>query len=202
MSERGALKVWSRGRWRLGSTPGLPIESTVSVGRAIPENQFPIFDSVLKKNDFLRDEPIINIANTKSGNIESWNRNTELLKVTTGWDFDIGETIKGLSSNTQGVIKKKYEFDAEITTGAGATVVEGWQRNTGFLNDNLQKLPNNEYYQNFSYSLKSKVPFGTWDDAVGALSHTAGFIKFSDLQVETDSSSIVSTPVDLSLIRI
>ena len=186
----------------IGSTPGLPIESTVSVGRAIPENQFPIFDSVLKKNDFLRDEPIINIANTKSGNIESWNRNTELLKVTTGWDFDIGETIKGLSSNTQGVIKKKYEFDAEITTGAGATVVEGWQRNTGFLNDNLQKLPNNEYYQNFSYSLKSKVPFGTWDDAVGALSHTAGFIKFSDLQVETDSSSIVSTPVDATVTTI
>ena len=95
------------------------------------------------------------------------------------------EIVRGLSSDTQGVIKAKIDFDAEITTGAGATVTYGWQRSTGFLNDNLQRIPNNEYYQNFSYSIQSRVPFDKWEDPVSALNHIAGYKDFSDLQVES-----------------
>ena len=47
----------------------------------------------------------------------------------------------------------------------------------------MQKLPDNQYYQNFSYSISSKVPFQTWDDPVSILNHTSGFEKFADLKV-------------------
>ena len=53
------------------------------------------------------------------------------------------------------------------------------------LNDNLQVLPNNEYYQNFSYSISSRVPLDTWEDTVSSINHPSGFRKFSDLQVES-----------------
>ena len=42
------------------------------------------------------------------------------------------------------------------------------------MNDNLQVIPNNEYYQNFSYSLKSRIDLETWDD-VSSLNHTGRF---------------------------
>ena len=112
------------------------------------------------------------------GEVESWVSNIEQLKVSTPKEFGLGTVVRGLSSNTQNVILKKWDFDAEITTGVGATVVRGWQDNVGFLNDNLQRLPNNEYYQRFSYSLSSKVPYQEWDEVVTSLNHTAGFAKF------------------------
>ena len=165
-------------------------------GRIIPVSHFPIFDPILKKNDFFLDETVTN--GERQGQVESWNRNTEILKVSTPYEFEVGDKVRGLSSNTQGVIKTKYDFKAEIETGAGATVINGWSRNTGFLNDNLQRIPNNEYYQNFSYSLKSNVDFSTWNNTVGALNHTAGFKRFADLEIESAAAPVgeASVPID------
>ena len=53
------------------------------------------------------------------------------------------------------------------------------------MNFNTERLSDNDYYQNFSYSLKSKVSLEKWDDAVSSLNHTAGFLKFSDLIIES-----------------
>ena len=167
-------------------------------GRVIPISHFPIFDPILKKNDYFLDEQVTN--GVQRGNVESWNRNTEILKVSTPFEFNLGDTVRGLTSNTQGVVKTKYDFKAEITTGAGATVINGWNRNTGFLNDNLQRIPNNEYYQNFSYSLKSNVDFDTWNNSVGALNHTAGFKRFADLEIESAAAPVGDASVPVTAI--
>ena len=155
-----------------------------SSGRVIAIVDFPIFDPKLKTNMFLKDE-VVFYEDRATGKVESWNPITETLKVDTDVEYEVGKIVKGFTSNTQGVINTKYDFDAEITTGAGATVTYGWQRNTGFLNDNLQRTPNNEYYQNFSYSIKSRISLDTWEDPVSSLNHISGYDKFSDLQVES-----------------
>ena len=41
----------------------------------------------------------------------------------------------------------------------------------------------------FSYAIKSKIPLQDWDDAVSSLNHTAGFLKFSDLIIESADQS-------------
>jgi hypothetical protein len=167
-------------------------------GRIIPVSHFPIFDIVLKKNDFFLDEQVTN--GERNGNVESWNRNTEILKVSTPFEFNVGDTVRGLTSNTQGFIKTKYDFKAEIETGAGTTIINGWSQNTGFLNDSLQRIPNNEYYQNFSYSLKSNVDFDTWNNSVGALNHTAGFKRFADLEIESAAAPVGEASVPVTAI--
>ena len=53
------------------------------------------------------------------------------------------------------------------------------------MNNDLERIADNNYYQQFSYSLKSKVDMGTWDEAVSTLNHPAGFLKFSDLRIES-----------------
>ena len=87
---------------------------------------------------------------------------------------------------------------------------------TGFLNNELQRVHDNDYYQAFSYSIKSKVQIKEWNDIVGSLNHTSGFKKFSDLQVESDelsqssnklsnvdpSKSVVTTLVDLLVLKV
>ena len=69
---------------------------------------------------------------------------------------------------------------------------------TGFLNDNLQRIPNNEYYQSFSYSIQSRVPYDRWEDPVSSLNHISGYKEFSDLQVvsQEDIPLVLLQPFD------
>ena len=182
-----------------GETPGI-INLLKSNGRVIPEKQFPIFDIELKKNNFYSGE-IVKYENN-SGVVESWNNKIDYLKVSTNKTFDVGNLVIGQSSNTQGIVKSKIKFDAEILLNSFSIVKKGWSRNTGFLNDNTQRLPDNHYYQHFSYALKSKVPFDTWNDAVNSLNHAAGFLKFSDLVIESVSSNNQNNSRDSSNIEI
>jgi len=165
-----------------GSSPG-SVDGSNSAGRAIPQNHFPIFDIKLKKNDFFVGERVTN--GTKVGVVGRWDPLSEYVIVSTDKEFTVGTKIIGQSSGAQATIKSKLNFSSEVITGAGATVIDGWQSNSGFLNDNLQRLPNNEYYQTLSYSLKSSIPYGTWDDAVSSMNHTAGFAKFADYVAES-----------------
>ena len=181
-------------------------DSINSAGRIINQNSFPQFDIKLKKNDFLLGEKVV--SDSGEGKVNSWNNKIELLKVSTSKDFKVGDLVIGQSSGTQGTVKSKVDFNSDIKTESSAIVEKGWNKTTGVLNDNQQRISDNFYYQNFSYSIKSKIPLQDWDDAVSSLNHTAGFLKFSDLIIEsedqspnlgvfTDESSDVSLTIDI-----
>ena len=129
---------------------------------------------------------ILIVTNEKNqGTVERWDPVGQLLYVSSQDDFVVGTALTSNTTNIKSIISEKIEYNAEILTGAGATFIDGWQNDSGKLNENLQVLPNNEYYQNFSYSLKSRIPYQTWNDPVSAMNHTAGFDKYSDLVIET-----------------
>lgn len=169
-----------------GQTPG-NFDSLNSSGRIIAEKDFPVFDAKLTKNDYILGETVISGDGT--GQVESWNNQIEVLKVSTTKDFKVGDLVVGQTSRTQGAIKQKIDFNCEIRTDAASIVKKGWNKEAGFLNYNTERISDNNYYQNFSYSIKSKVSFDTWNDAVSALNHTSGFLKFSDLIIESNDSN-------------
>ena len=162
--------------------PGI-FNSRLSSGTIVPEKYFPIFNSVLKKNDFLNGETVISV--NKTGIVESWNNKIEIIKVSTKDEIEVGETLIGKTSNTRGLVKFKLNSNSFFKLNSSSIVKKGWQTDTGFLNDNIQRLHDNNYYQYFSYSIKSRVPLETWENAVSSLNHTAGFLKFSDLVIES-----------------
>ncbi|MAG49890.1 hypothetical protein CMO86_09670, partial [Candidatus Woesearchaeota archaeon] len=161
-------------------------DSFNSGGRIIPEKHFPIFDVELQDNQFLQDE-IVFSSNT-SGIVESWDRKTGTLRVSTNKDFAVGETITGQASNTQGIASSVTTYNSILDTDASSRVIKGSQTDSGFLNNNIQRVQDSFYYQNFAYSLRSRVDFDTWNDAVSVTNHTAGFRKFSDYQLESPST--------------
>ena len=171
-----------------------------SAGRIINQSSFPQFNVKLKKNNFLIGEGII--GESGKGKVDSWNNRIELLKVSTDTEFQVNELITGQSSRTQGRVKSKVDYNSEITLDSTSIVQKGFQETAGFLNDNQQRIPDNFYYQNFSYAIKSKVPLQKWDDVVSSLNHTSGFVKFSDLVVESTSSNVGKAFADSSNIEI
>ena len=163
--------------------PGI-FDSNNSAGIVTPEKYFPIFDPVLEKFSFFKGE--IARTESQSGVVLNWNKNIELLKLSTSNDFEVNSIIIGESSGAKGIITRvDANFDAIYNIGSSSIVKKGWERETGFLNNQFQVIADNDYYQNFSYSIKSKVDYDTWNESIGNLNHTSGFKKFGDLVVES-----------------
>lgn len=170
-----------------------------SSGRIISEKDFPTFNIVLGKNIFFNDEKVI--SNNKIGYVQYWDANNEILKVNSDDVFEENYLITGKSSGSVGNIKNSSPLDTELIVGSYSIVEKGWNKDTGKLNNNLQRLHDNDYYQYFSYSLRSKIPYQDWKSPVDILNHTAGFKKFSDLIIESELKEFsgLSTSQDLGI---
>ena len=176
-------------------SPGT-FDSENSAGTVVPEKYFPIFNPLLEKYKFSNGEKVI--SNSSTGTVISWNELTEQLKVSSVDTFELNSPIEGESSKAKGTIDSIEDFDAVYTVDSSSLVKKGWSNESGFLNNPFQVIPDNNYYQNFSYSIKSKVDYETWNESIGNLNHTSGFKKFSDLVIESVDSTFsgISTSQD------
>ena len=173
--------------------PGIynPIESA---GRIIPEKYFPKFNSILKINVFYDGETITSNSSNSKGTAQILDKNNEYLKIVSGDTFNIGDNIKGSTSFTQGVIIDVLSSAECVYNVESSSIVKnGWKSETGFLSNNLQRLHDSDYYQYFSYAIKSEISYDTWKNSVNDLNHTAGFKKFSDLIIESKNIGIGTT---------
>ena len=155
-----------------GEVPGT-FKSNLSSPKIIAEKDFPIFDIKLKVDEFEKGEDVV--SGSKRGSIQSWNNFYGYLRVSSTQDFEVGDSFVGESSGTQGTITEVLTDNSLYDIGSSAIVHEGFQNNTGFLNNDLQRVIDSDYYQYFSYSLKSEVQYEKWKEPVSTLNHTAGF---------------------------
>ena len=179
-------------------SPGIFNPFNSAAARIIPQKYFPSFTVNLTTNNYLVGETVTSKSKEGkdvSGKVETWDVKNEILVVSGTQGFAEGEIIKGDSSNTQGIASSISSYRSDLTLDAFSKVENGWQTQSGVLNLDQQRLQDNDYYQNFSYSLRSAVSFSVWEDVVSTLNHTLGYKKFSDYQLDStavdDSSMIV-----------
>ena len=178
-------------------TPGI-FDPDNSIGRVIPEKYFPIFNTQLETIEYLDGEVVT--SDSATGTVEKWDKKLGILKISSGDDFVVGEIIKGESSESYGIASSITTYKSNFKLGPYSKVEKGWETDSGVLNYNLQRIQDSWYYQNFSYSLRSKIAYETWDDVVSALNHTLGHVKFSDMQVDSlnENSMTVGLSTDVT----
>lgn len=179
----GSCIDYSLDGYLTGSEVPGTFDSSNSSGRAISEDSFPTFNIKLSKNSYIIGEEIE--TDGLSGKVLKWDSKNEYLTIETTNDFYIDSLITGKISKSQAFIKEVLSYESFYKVDSSSIVIDGWNSSTGFLNDNLQRIHDSDYYQYFSYSLKSEVPFEDWKDVVSNLNHTLGFKKFSDLVVSS-----------------
>ena len=184
----GATVSYSLDGFLTGSELPGTFNAENSAGRIIPEKYFPIFNVVLEPNQFYVGELVSFDGGT--GKVIAWDSNHGELKITTSSDAQIESIISGKTSGSFAVIKDVYSVESDFKIGPSSVITKGWQTETGFLNNNFQRIHDNDYYQDFSYDLRSKVSYDKWENAVQKLNHTAGFKKFSNLLIESENSSV------------
>ena len=86
-----------------GENPGT-FDPSESAGLITPEKFFPTFNVEIEGGNFNIGEEIV--SQTKKGIVENWNSDSGLLAISTVEDFEIGESIRGISSKTQAEYSK------------------------------------------------------------------------------------------------
>ena len=140
--------------------PGTYNPFNSAAARIIPQKYFPSFSVNLSSNQYLVGENVTSKSAEGydiSGKVETWDVKNEILVVSGTEGFAEGEIIKGDSSNTQGIASSISSYKSDLTIDAFSKVENGWQTDSGFLNLSQQRLQDNDYYQNFSYALRSAV---------------------------------------------
>ncbi len=123
-----------------------------------------------------------------------WNVNISQLRLRdTIGTLRSGDNLFGQISKLNGRVRDVNRFSVRTTLGSTRDKVSKNDMNVGILNDFSQRLSDNFYFQKFSYSIKSKLPYTTWKEPVRSIVHPSGFLEFSDLIIESDPIANTAT---------
>jgi hypothetical protein len=98
-------------------------------------------------------------------------------------ELEIGNKLLGTRSLLYGTVENVNQFNLISSLDVTRDKINDFTDKIGYLNDYQQRISDNNYYQKFSYSIKSEIPYDTWKESVRSLVHPAGFKEFSDLDI-------------------
>ncbi|NDB79544.1 hypothetical protein EB155_06725, partial [archaeon] len=169
-----------------------------SSGTIVNKSNYPVFDITLKLSTFSVGEKLI--SNDIERDLEVVLHNTETFKVFGTYELSKGEKIIGKSSGNSAIISELTKYDGRFVVNYSSPKNEGWKTEIGKLNEDYQVLPNNDYYQNMSYSVKSNQTWDTIRTPVNNLIHPVGMKNFSDTEITTSSESGIKTSTNNTII--
>ena len=176
----------------IGSTGGF-FDPINSAGRIIKKVDLPTFNVRFDQRDFINGEAVTFGNGSAIGQMvknEGWDPSTNSFRLRdlTRTPY-IGDTIVGKISNASGDVVKSSFYEKFFSLSHQAERVKGWQKDTGKLSNDFQKLQDSDYYQNFSYSIQSEIQEKDFEDAVDSIIHPTGFKNFSDLVIKSQPTA-------------
>jgi hypothetical protein len=109
--------------------------------------------------------------------------NENYIKVSGIYELEVGQIIRGIQSGSIAKINSIKESTGQFNISYASKQNIGWLDNIGKLNEDTQVIPDNDYYQNLSYSIKSQQEWINIVSPVNNLLHTSGLKNFADTQI-------------------
>ena len=143
----------------------------------------------LVESTFLNGEPVTSSGGGVAEVVKGVGKTRNVLRINNLVGFNTGDVIRGKFSTAGGTIESTQEYTGHFKLDSSIEKPFGFEKDTGKLSDFYQRIQDNDYYQNFSYSLKSTVGIASWSEPVDSLAHISGFKKHSDLLINSVPSS-------------
>ena len=135
--------------------------------------------------------------------VSSWREGSNILIVhKVNGSFRNNEPIIGLAGNNSAVIEdiSYTEFSPVVQTNFDN--VGYYSSDSGKVSDANQKIHDSYYYQDYSYTIKSKTPIETWRKLIKETTHPAGFKLFGEILIESDAKARMSDTPALSRVSV
>ena len=176
----------------------------------ISESRVATATAIVVESTFLPAEKIIfNVEDgiEKFGFVATnlgWQPSNATLRVEKfNYQFKIGDTISGETSNSFGVIQS---VDGSVSTGklgVKVTKPKKFLTKNSFLGSNFEKIQDSFKYQRFAYEIGVETPLSEWKENYKQTVHPTGYNLFAratidnkvDVNTKTSSISVISTTI-------
>ena len=170
----------------LTTNPGLANTTQGSFANIVKRSEYPTFKVTQGKSSFIDGEQLF--VNGESTDLNVTTVLPDYIKTSGNYEVKSGDSVRGVQSGSTGDISKIIKSDGKFDIDFSVRSNRGWKKNTGQLNNDIQVLPDNDYYQNLSYSVKSPILFKDSIDAINRLVHTTGLKNFVDVGLATNTT--------------
>lgn len=159
---------------------GTPVELQTSFTSVVKSTNLPVFKLDIVTGLFFLGEKL-SILNEEV-DLKTTVVERNLIKVDGDYDIKIGDKIKGVLSGIPATVESVKNYEGRFEVDYSSRKEFGWKNSVGRLNNSLQVLPDNDYYQNLSYTIKSVKTFDETKDFVNKHVHPVGMKNFADLE--------------------
>jgi hypothetical protein len=168
----------------LTTNPGVAKTIQDSFSSIIKQENYPEFRSIQSPTKFFIGESLL----TDSGfgfemrDLIVKSSTDTFIRVFGTYDLEKDEIIKGSESFNLATIDSIKRSSGRFEVNSFSSETIGWSDDTGKIGETFQVIPDNDYYQNLSYTIKSTK---TWEEIVSpvnSLLHTSGLKNFSDTE--------------------
>ena len=176
-----------------GLTTNTGIAKTFQSGYAsiINKSNYPVIEPIQTRGVFeLFETLMVNSVKTDLTVVEI---RDDYIKTDGKFELKKGDRIKGRSSNVSAEVTSLISNKAKFKTDFSNRQEYGWLDDIGKLNEDYQVIPDNDYYQNLSYTVKSTVEWDKFVNPVNRLVHPAGLKNFADTSIESQVSVGIGT---------
>ena len=168
-----------------------------SLANIINKVDYPEFDVILQATPFLIGENLT--VNGEVVNLSITDYKTDYIKVKGSFNLSTNDIIVGNQSGSKARIEKIEENLGKFTISYASSKTIGWSDDIGKLNETSQVVPNNDYYQNLSYTVQSPIEYNVQKTPVNSLLHTSGLKNFADTGI-TSSKSVGVGSTDSTIV--
>ena len=175
----------------LTSNTGIAKTIQDSVGNIINCTDYPTFEVVQKSSPFIVGENLI--SNNIERDLIITNYDSSFIKVFGSYQLSVGEVVKGKESGNIATIDTFESNYGRFKVDYSVRKNLGWIDDIGKLDYDNQVIPNNDYYQNLSYTVKSPIAYQDLKTPVNSLLHTSGLKNFADTEIESTAISGISS---------
>jgi len=149
----------------------------------------------MKPATFLVGERVYQGASTASytayGYVKNWDPSGRVVSIeVVEGEFKVGEPVFGEESSSFGQIHAFDRADAVFEVSPISVSSSNWERTTGFLDLNEQRIYDSNRFQEFSYEISSPINIQDWKNPLKFAAHPAGF-KVVGTQVILESAAKV-----------
>ena len=167
----------------LTTNPGVAKTFQSGYASIINKNKYPIIEPIQTRGTFeLNESLLVNSLKTDLLVVEI---RDDYIKIDGKFEVKKGDRIVGRASNVSAEITSLIDNKAKFKTDFSNRQEYGWIDDIGKLNEDYQVIPDNDYYQNLSYTVKSTIEWEKFVNPVNRLVHPAGLKNFADTSIES-----------------
>ena len=177
----------------LTTNPGIAKTNQSGYATIINKKDYPDIEVIQSRSSFELNEGLFVDSGTGFVETQAFVSlvRPDFIKTVGPQNFQTGDKLKGKLTGTIAEITAIGNDRAKFTLNYSSRQESGWKDDRGKLSEDYQVTPDNDYYQNLSYSVKSPIPWSVMSGPVNSIVHPAGMKNFADVGITSSVDSAV-----------